>query len=656
VASVRCRISLSLFSSPLASALVTIYSSILVVLLYHSTEKNSGHNYNNEPIVVIKMPWFINWPGRKKKSVDFNAFLISKAKQQKEESNLLEVQRQNGVGQGAMILSNPQDNHHKQQQQPQLQPVASFFASALSARSRATSFSLVLTDEDLKGLEVQRKLEELRRQGKEVQIARQQELLGLRTVLNEQKGTIREQWDQGIEWSEYLEIAIRSMDKRETEGNNKKRGSTSSDDKDPSSSTPSNANSGDDNEDEGDDDDVQGVAAGRANATAVVTDTAVRGSREADLMKACHRADIQDRLRKLLQEQTGDEIMRVYQMGPTMKEEFSEKEAKIVSEMVQMAVVLEEQKAYNEKRVDLYQQIKARYEQAAKDHVNRVYKALREKSDEGEEVGQSMTKGGVDGTSKKRPSMMAKSYSARVLAVNAEEKEEQRIRRESIRKESVDCLSIAAALLDEDEEDEDNEGTTLTAPNDSQEVQGEAGGTSKHLRKSIAESATETKDMGSIDHDHDSSEKENGDMVESITMEARNSHEIHARNGIKAGAGVEDSSRTSAAVSHPRVTPTPRTVSSDRIAARSSGPSNVRRTMTTTPHTAVRPTSRVVSSVLLNERRLSGESQARPVGSVGRPTTTTASRLTRPGAHTTSTRMAASSIGARRAVSTGAAE
>lgn len=579
------------------------------------------------------MPWF-SWPGRKKKSVDFNAFLISKAKQLKEEADLLEVQRQNGIGQQTLTRHDPQDQQQLQQQQQPLQQATSFFASALS-RPRPTSFSLVLTDEDLKGLEVQRKLEKLRRRGKEVQIERQEELTRLRTVLNEQRGTVREQWDEGIEWSEYLEVAIRSMEEMETDHKTKESASSGGDD-DPSSSDTNNGNDDDDN--------VQGDAAGRANTSVVVTDTAMRGSREADLMKACHRADMQDRLRKLLQEQTGDEIMRVYQMGSTLKEEFGETEAKIVSQMVRRAVVLEEQKSYNEKRVDLYQQIKARYEQAAKDHMNRVYRALREKGDEGEEMEDYKANGGIDGAPKKRHSMMAKSYSSRVLAVGAEEREEQRIRRES-------SIRLNAAALSE----VDGAGRHLK------------GGTNIS-NNGVADSTTENQDMESNNdygmetdkvHPSNTTKSLARHAVENETMEAQTSPEI----GTKARSGAEHSSRASAA-SRPSATHTLRgAASSDRMSARLSGSSNVRKTLMT-PHvtqgdigvTAVRSTSRVAAIASLNERRLTGETQARPVGSAGRPTMTTASRLTRPGAPTTSPRLAASSIAARRAVSTGVAE
>lgn len=584
------------------------------------TGRQTQANYNN------KMPWF-SWPGKKKKSVDFNAFLISKAKQQKEEADLEQQRRfyadqqgqKNDDSSGNNSRPSPRDQLVRQRQ------VSSFFASARPRALQPTSFSLVLTDEDLKGLELQRKLEKLRQQGKEARESRRQELEGINQVLGQCKETLNEQWDRGIEWSDYLEVAIRSMAER---AETTDREST---------------------------DDGPGSAAEDAGNVAhekAPEDTAVRGSREADLMKVWHKVDMQDRLRKLLQEQTGDEIMRIYTMESTLKEKFGETEAKVVSQMVRMGVELGEQREYNEERVAIHEKMKARYEKASKDHLDRVYQALREPTGDTEEKLESaadMGYGRGNGEPKKRPSMMAKSYSSRVLAADAEEKRLQRIRKES------SAQAAASRVAEEDGGDEETTATSGKA--------GDGQNLELDINISIKESdAAKNEDLGLSGHDTDSSEKENGLEVRTGNASPRSAAKAASsaarygtsaphigtgstRNGTRGPPGSAATSRY----------PSSRSRLTNRTDGRSGGPTN------TMQSTADSDVSRSAAGASLrpgvpggvlpssdSKRPAVASTPARIVGSTGRPTAATTSRLTRNGAQVT----AASNMASRRAVST----
>lgn len=275
--------------------------------------------------------------------------------------------------------------------------------STLFEVRRKPSFSVVLSEVDLKGMELQRQLEALKRRRNDAEKARKEELRTLRGALKERKAALQDRLRRGIDRSDYdLEVEV-ALKRPSQDGKTQEVGKDET--------------ANDNNDDE----------------------TAVSRTFEIDFMKAVHTADLQDRVKKLLQEQTNDEIMRLYNMEGALKENFGEREAKMLSHVVQMDARVGNMRKCQEERIHVYDEMKERYEKAAHDHVVRVYQALRE----------SPTASPAMKERKGRP-MPVKSYSARVLEVNAIEQEERRKKRDSILSTSLGCT---ATIGEEDKEE-----------------------------------------------------------------------------------------------------------------------------------------------------------------------------------------------------------
>jgi hypothetical protein len=381
----------------------------------------------------------MNWlPWGKKKKFDFNAFLVSKAKQQRQEEDfqlqqkkLQTLETNNGVD-----ADNKNGHAGTSSSMASMRKRASVRAHSLSSSlpfslNQPKSFSLVLTDEDLKGLELQRKLEDLRRRGEDDKKIHHEEKEAMSKILKESKKTLTHKLRDGIDWSDYLEIAQQEIAALEADQRHKEH-----------------------NEDEDEED--TGSAAGSMSS--------VQGRQEADLMKAMHKVELQERTRKRLQEFTNDEILRMYKMESTIKEDFAEREANILSQIAKVDANLGEQRQCHEARAEIYERMIARFEEAAELHVERVYKALREQysTEEGGLSSDSEEKSN-DGELKvrARPKLSAssRSYSSRILAVNALEKEESKKARESLL-QSTGALEGMADVVEEDNDEEDNENTT----------------------------------------------------------------------------------------------------------------------------------------------------------------------------------------------------
>jgi hypothetical protein len=375
------------------------------------------------------MSWFSSWR-QKKKKFDFNSFLVSQAKQQRQHEDAEEFQRQ-------------VEQAQKEQQQGQstggTTAKASASGYASSVRSRVSSlssslfqpksFSLVLTDEDLKGLELQRKLDALKKQGKEMKESQKQEIDILNQVSKQWKMKLKDRLKEGIDWSEYLEVAQQVIEEIEKEWERERNGGVEKNE---------------DNED--------------AGSTAGST-SSVEGRREADLLKAMHNVDLQERVRMMLQEQTNDEILRLYKMESTIKEDFAEREAKLLSEMAAMNANVQKHRECHERRLEISKQMLERAEQAVQKHVDRIYGALNNRDkeagadDDQEEEEESSDSDSWEEEPKpkpipRRPVLAAKSYSERVLGVNEEEKKE----RESMKAKSA---AASPAVIAEDDENDD---------------------------------------------------------------------------------------------------------------------------------------------------------------------------------------------------------
>lgn len=365
------------------------------------------------------MTWF-PWRRRKKK-FDFNAYLVSQAKQQKQHDEYKKQQErlQNDISDNNEMTETRSSSFSVSLRRASVR--AQSFSTSLPAFSRAKSFSLVLTDEDLKGLELQRKLETLRRQGEVANESYKQEIDILKSVLGQCKTDMDSTLKEGIDWSECFEIEQHEMSVEHKWREAVNRGE----------------------DDEGD--------TGRA----VGSTSTVQGKQEADLMKAILKVELQDRTRRRLQEFTNEEVMRLYKMESTIKEEFAEREAMILSEISRMDARLGKIRECHQRRLEISEQMKARYEKANELHVERVYNALREQSEgkrESDEEG-TVFRSGSGGDMKdirRRRSSLKQSYSSRILAVDAQEREENRRMRESIR-------NSRTTVPFEEEEDHDHE-------------------------------------------------------------------------------------------------------------------------------------------------------------------------------------------------------
>ncbi|KAG7356401.1 hypothetical protein IV203_001087 [Nitzschia inconspicua] len=384
------------------------------------------------------MTWF-PW-GRKKKKFDFNAFLVSQAKQKKHEEESRKYQQELGLSNKLSLSQStnkvdPSNNIGSSSLGESLRRASARAQSIAKTNFSAQpkSFSLVLTDDDLKGLELQQKLETLKRDGKQTNESQKKELSQLNAELGQSKKTLLQRLREGVDWSEYLEIAQHEIAAIEEEQKRVERGGDQGGD-----------------EDEGDAGSTSGSMA------------SVQGRQEADLMKALHKVELHDRTRKRLQEFTSDEIMRLYKLESTIKEDFAEREAKILSEISKLDAHLKTVRAFHEQRLDISVRMIQRYEEAAQLHLERVYRALRQPeevdhSNHNCDTSENSEDSDDDTDLRKRqprPMPMKQSYSSRVLAVNAREKEEiKKIKLEVTKRLSKDIV------VEEDEEGENNDPT-----------------------------------------------------------------------------------------------------------------------------------------------------------------------------------------------------
>jgi hypothetical protein len=337
-------------------------------------------------------------------------------------------------------------------------------------RKAASSFSVVLSPEDLKALEIQNKIQDIRRKRHQAQRAQRNELNELRNGLRERKTALQKKLRDGLDRAEYEDIAeqcLKELSELKAEGvpkgcdgRSRKEGDRGDEIKD-------------DNENFRDEEEESEPVDHEKALTETIR-----------LLKIQHSSDLQDRVNKMLQEQTNDEIMRMYNMEGTIKEDFGEREAKLLSHVVQMDTRLGEIRAGHEETMKVYETMKRRYEKTAQEHVSRVYQALQAKPDTGQDGTGTKNTGSMDVSAAQTPARR-QSYSDRLLQVNAEEQEERRKKRASV-------LEAQGAILEDDGEKVDQEAQNKVEiifdvgdkneTNDSERSERTAGSHSGHRR------------------------------------------------------------------------------------------------------------------------------------------------------------------------------
>jgi hypothetical protein len=132
------------------------------------------------------------------------------------------------------------------------------------------------------------------------------------------------------------------------------------------------------------------------------------GTQEAGILKTMHRSELYDRVRTKLQEQNSDELMVVYKTLPLIKDECSEKEAKILSKLMQEDRLKCQRQELSEHCLKLQKEIIAKLEAATKEQFQRAYARLQGETEENDgELTKSkdLRKAGIG----------ARSYSSRLL-------------------------------------------------------------------------------------------------------------------------------------------------------------------------------------------------------------------------------------------------
>ncbi|KAL3917758.1 MAG: hypothetical protein SGILL_004560 [Bacillariaceae sp.] len=501
------------------------------------------------------LPW-----GRKKNRFDFNAFLVSKAKQQKQEEAYQKQQKElqelelEAANDAANNIDKSNSQGGSQSSIALIRKRASARAHSLSTAlpfslNQPKSFSLVLTDDDLKGLELQRKLDTLRRQGEDAKRMQNEERDILKQVLGESKKSLTRKLRDGNDWSDYLEIAQQEIAAMEAEQRHQEN------------------KNGVDNEDEED----EGSASGSMSS--------IQGRQEADLMKALHKVELQERTRKRLQEFTNEEILKMYAMESTIKEDFTEQEVKILSQLAKIDAIVGEHRHYHEARVEIYGRMIERYEKAAEMHVERIYKALREQSEDEDDHIVSASKGNDDdGNLKVRFSLpktpsAPQSYSTRILAVQEQEKEESQRAQRSLPLAEEPSQGQLDVLEEKEDKNSDDERASVVSVKSDDGLE-QDGVDKRHSSSSGSPSVTQTKRTA----------RSSGQPLARSTGASRDARDSVARNGTSTSATSRADSMAAA-----RARAAERAANSSTKTALTSGTASRVASRRVQPSTATRP-------------------------------------------------------------------
>jgi hypothetical protein len=102
---------------------------------------------------------------------------------------------------------------------------------------------------------------------------------------------------------------------------------------------------------------------------------------EVQLLRQMHQSMLYQTLAQVVSGQSNDDIMEFYGKTPKVKEEMSEREAKVMSELFQFDSIKNDMKQLNERRIELYANIIEKYKEAEKDKQNWMIKEEDEEED-----------------------------------------------------------------------------------------------------------------------------------------------------------------------------------------------------------------------------------------------------------------------------------
>eukprot|EP00934_Nitzschia_sp_Nitz4_P009178 Nitzschia sp. Nitz4//scaffold447_size6557//2589//3731//NITZ4_009172-RA/size6557-processed-gene-0.5-mRNA-1//-1//CDS//3329552058//9168//frame0 len=102
------------------------------------------------------------------------------------------------------------------------------------------------------------------------------------------------------------------------------------------------------------------------------------GKREAQVLKAIHREKLQEKVRAQFQQQASDELMETYRLSPTWKERMGEREAKLLSFVCKIDALNAERKELQEKVLKTQKEMIAKLEKANMEHQQKQLEALRD--------------------------------------------------------------------------------------------------------------------------------------------------------------------------------------------------------------------------------------------------------------------------------------
>jgi hypothetical protein len=151
------------------------------------------------------------------------------------------------------------------------------------------------------------------------------------------------------------------------------------------------------------------------------------GMKEAELFQALHKSGLKDKVRVLFQQQASDELMEIYKTGPKFRERMGEREAKMLSEVFQRDALLAQRKDLNERILRIQTEMMARLEKASQEEFQKRYEAIRDGNDaeDGDLVTRSQQAEG-------------KSYSDRVLRPSPKLTEQKKPNMGSLQEVAID--------------------------------------------------------------------------------------------------------------------------------------------------------------------------------------------------------------------------
>lgn len=105
------------------------------------------------------------------------------------------------------------------------------------------------------------------------------------------------------------------------------------------------------------------------------------GTKEAEVLKQVHKAEVFDKSRAMFQQQASNELMELYKTAPKFKETMGEREAKFVSLVLQRDGLIAQRKELNEKILRIQKKMIVALENLAKEELQKRLEAIRDGND-----------------------------------------------------------------------------------------------------------------------------------------------------------------------------------------------------------------------------------------------------------------------------------